>query len=117
MVIMQEQLNVRQKREAYAHRSLIDLFTAKGLPAKAHTFAKNFVGTDFLLIFNPSKFTDYTRGLQDLNEIHFIEIIAQELRSLFSWRTKEVEHKGSSVGNFLIVGFLLTTPFNSHRLC
>ena len=67
--------------------------------------------------FNPSKFTDYTGSLQDLNKIHFTEIIAQELRSLFSWRTEEVEHKGSSGGNFLIVGFLLTTPFNSHRFC
>ena len=82
-VVIQERFNVRQKREAYAHRSLIDLFTAKVLPAKAHFFAKNIVGTDFLLIFNTSKFTDYTRSLQDLNKIHFIEIIARELRSLF----------------------------------
>ena len=98
---MQELFNVRQKREAYAHRLLIDLFTAKVLPAKAHTFAINIVGNDLLLIFNPSKFTDYTGSLQDLNKIHFTEIIARELRSLFSWRTEEVEHKGSSIGNFL----------------
>ena len=82
-VVIQELFNARQKREAYAHRSLIDLFTPKVLPAKAHTFAKNIVGTDFLLIFNTSKSTDYTRSLQDLNKIHFIEIIARELRSLF----------------------------------
>ena len=50
-VVMQELLNVRQKHEAYAHRSLIDLLTAKVLPAEAHTFAKNVVGTDFSLIF------------------------------------------------------------------
>ena len=98
---MQELFNVRPKREAYAHRSLIDLFTAKVLPAKAHTFAKNIVGTDFLLIFYPSKFTEYSGSLQDFNKIHFIETIARELRSLFSWRTEEVEHKGSSIGNFL----------------
>ena len=90
---MQELFNVRQKREAYAHRSLIDLFTAKVLPD--YIFAKYIVGTDFLLIINPSKFTDYTKSLQDLNKIPFIEIIARELRSLFSWRTEEVEHKGS----------------------
>ena len=36
-------LDDRQKREAYAHRSLIDLFTAKVLPAKAHTFAKKIL--------------------------------------------------------------------------
>ena len=104
-MVIQELFNARQKRPS------IDLFTAKVLPAKAHTFAKNIVGTDFLLNFNPSKFTDYTGSLQDLNKIHFAEIIARELRSLFSWRTEEVEHQGSSVGNFLIVGFLLTTPF------
>ena len=46
-VVMQELFNVRQKREAYAHRSLIDLFIAKVLPAKAHTFAKNIVGLVF----------------------------------------------------------------------
>ena len=80
---MQEVFNVRQKREAYAHRSLIDLFTAKVVPAKAHTFAKIIVGTDFLLIFNPSKFTDNTGSLQYLNKIHFTEITARELWSLF----------------------------------
>ena len=94
---MQELFNARQKREAYAHRSLIDLLMAKVLSAKAHTFAKNIVRTDFLLIFNPSKLTDYTGSLQDLNKIHFTEIIAGELRSLFSWRTKEVEYKQRQV--------------------
>ena len=108
---MQELFNVRQKRQAYDHRSLIDLFTAEVLPAKAHTFAKNIVGTDFLLIFYPSKFTDYTGSLQDLNKIHFTEIIARELRSLFSWRTKEDEHKGSSVGNFFDSWFLIDNAF------
>ena len=62
---------------------IIDLYTAKGLPAKAHTFTENIVGTDFLLIFNPSKFTDYIKSLQNLNKIHFVEIIARELGSLF----------------------------------
>ena len=69
-VVIQELFNARQKREAYAHRSLIDHFTATVLPAKAHTFAKNIVGTDFLFNFNPSKFTDYTRSIQDLNKTH-----------------------------------------------
>ena len=35
-VVIQELFNARQKREAYAHRSLIDFFTPKVLPAKAH---------------------------------------------------------------------------------
>ena len=94
---MQELFNAQQKREVYADRSLIDLFTAKVLPAKAHTFAKNIVGTDVLLIFNPSKSADYTESLQDLNKIHFTEIIARELRSLFflaqlkKWSTKAAQ--------------------------
>ena len=108
---MIELYNVQQKREACAHRSLIDLFTVKVLPAKAHTFAKNIVGTDFLLSFYPLKFTDYTKSLQDLNKIHFTEIIARELRPLFSWRTEEVEHTGNSVGNFFDSRFLIDNAF------
>ena len=41
-VVIQKLFNVRQKHKVYAHRSLIDLFTAKVLPAKAHTFAKKY---------------------------------------------------------------------------
>ena len=74
-------------------------------------------GLIFLLIFNPSKFTDYTRSLQDLNKIHFIEIIARELRSLFLLAHGRSRAQSQLTWQFLIVGFLFTTPFYTHRLC
>ena len=54
-VDMQELFNARLKREAYAHRSLIDLFTAKVLPAKAHTFAKKYCRDWFFAHFQHLK--------------------------------------------------------------
>ena len=85
-VVIQELFNVLQKLEAYADRSLIDLFTAKVRPAKAHTFAKKYC-RDWLFAHLQSlkvqSISDYTGSLQGLNKSHFTGIIARELRSLF----------------------------------